>query len=87
MNNKDIKREFISKTFTKPLVYKYWEEKVNFTVNWDSVYYILMSVVPDNIIKQIRFKLIQKIIPTNENHSPGKYLIHPDVCTATKMTP
>ena len=77
MNNKDIKREFISKTFTKPYIHKYWEEKVNFTVNWDSVYYIINSIIPDNRIKQFRFKLIHKILPTNENLFTWKILDSP----------
>ena len=74
MNNKQIKNEFISRKFVKPYVHKYWEEKTNSTVNWDSVYHILNSVVPDNKIKQFRFKLIHKIIPTNENLLTWKIL-------------
>ena len=67
LNNKAIKNKFLSKSFEQPYVHGYWETKFNKEINWYPVYFTLHKVLVDNRIKQLKIKLIHKIVPTNEN--------------------
>ena len=44
-----------------------WESTLKREINWYAVYFTIHNVLIDNRIKQLKFKLIHKIIPTNEN--------------------
>ena len=66
-NNKDIKKLFVTKKFERPFMHSFWDTKFNFNINWKSVYLIINKVYVDNRIKELKHKIIHKIVPTNEN--------------------
>jgi hypothetical protein len=65
--NSELRNLHIKNIFIKPYVHKYWDEAFKKKINWKSYYFILNKVIPDNTVKQFKFKLIHRILPTNEN--------------------
>ena len=49
----------------KPYVHTYWNTYFNTIINWENVYKALHSL-NDNRVKQFKFKLINKIVPSKE---------------------
>ena len=66
-NNREIKKHFVVKKFELPLMHSFWETKFNLKINWASVYFIINKVYVDNRIKELKLKIIHRIVPTNEN--------------------
>jgi hypothetical protein len=65
--NKDIQQLFLSKKFESPYIHKFWETTFKKDIKWKSFYYFINKVLINNKIKQLKLKIIHKIIPTNEN--------------------
>jgi hypothetical protein len=66
-SNKDIKELFISRKFQSPYIHTFWDTTFKKDINWKYVYLFIHNVLIDNKIKQLKLKIIHRIIPTNEN--------------------
>ena len=62
-----MEKIFISKAFIKPYIHSFWENTFRTVIKWNSVYYFINNVLFNNKIKQMKLKMILKIIATNEN--------------------
>ena len=78
MNNKQIRTLLVSNKFVKPYMHNYWDNYTGYTINWNSVYHIINNVICDNRLKQLRFKIIHKIVPTNEKLFTWKIVDSPN---------
>ena len=64
-NNKIIYNTLISRKFSVPYIHTYWNTYFNKIICWKNVYKSIHKL-EDNRIKQFRFKLIHKIVPSKE---------------------
>ena len=64
-DNKQIRNILIEAKFTKPYVEKYWSHYLESIINWEKVYTFIHNI-KDNRIRQLKYKLIHKIIPSKE---------------------
>ena len=78
LNNKEIKKILIGNKFIKPYITRYWEQDPNYRIHWESVYNFINNVILDNRIKQFKYKLLHRIIPTNENLFTWKIVNSPN---------
>ena len=66
ITNKDIYKHFVHEKFTKPYIHNYWEEFFqDENINWFDLYTLLNSM-PDNKMKQFKYKAIHRIFPSKE---------------------
>ena len=63
--NKQIYNTLIRFKITKPYVHTYWDTLFQQKHNWENIYKSIHNL-KDNRIKQFRYKLIHKIIPSKE---------------------
>jgi len=75
--NKNIRKTFIQKSYELPYIHKYWQNLFNCDIDWKTLYTFINTTLVDNRIKQLKLKVIHRIIATNENlfrwnlvHSP-----------------
>ena len=71
--------------FNKPYVHSYWDTFFHFKQNWENVYKTMHSV-NDNRVKQFRYKLIHKIIPSKELRFLWKLSSNPYCNVCDKVT-
>ena len=71
--------------FNKSYVHSYWDVFFKFKHNWENVYKTMHNVI-DNRVKQFRYKLIHKIIPSKELRFIWKISSNPlcNVCNVTE---
>lgn len=67
LNNQDIRNKFIKLKFEPPYMHNAWENKFKCTINWNALYSLINDVFVDNRVKQLRIKIIHKIVANNEN--------------------
>ena len=72
LSNKQIRDVFIQTQFQKPYIHNFWIQKFKNNVTWENIYYFLNYSLMDNRIKQYRYKLLHRIIATNENRFTWK---------------
>ena len=77
LNNKQQKQIFTKHKCTKPYVHDYWTRVFKERIIWKSVYDFINNVIQNTKVRQMRYKLIHKIIPTNENLFTCKVKISP----------
>jgi len=65
--NKNIRNTFIHKSYELPYIHRYWQNLFNCDIDWKALYTFINTTLVDNRIKQLRFKVIHRIIATNEN--------------------
>jgi len=62
--NKELYSLLIESKFCKPIAHLYWNNVFEKAIDWTSFYKGLYKV-PDNRIKQFKFKLLNNIFPSN----------------------
>ena len=67
LNNRELKLKFIANKFESPYMHQFWEKTFKQEIQWYSVYFVIKNTLVDNRVKQLKFKLIHKIVPSNEN--------------------
>ncbi len=72
LNNKQQKQIFTKHKCTQPYVHDYWTRVFKERIMWKSVYDFINNVIQNTKVRQMKYKLIHKIIPTNENLLLGK---------------
>ena len=65
ITNKIMHKEFVQHKFSNPYVHTYWNSYFNKIIIWENVYNFLHKL-DDNRIKQFKFKLIHKIVPSKQ---------------------
>ena len=65
ITNKIMYNEFVRHKFSNPYVHTYWNSYFNKKNIWENVYKLLHKL-DDNRIKQFKFKLINKIVPSKQ---------------------
>ena len=65
--NKDIRSVLITKHFTSPYLHKFWETRLNQKINWHSLYFTIHKLIVNTKVRQLKYKILNRIIPTNEN--------------------
>ena len=67
LSNKQMYEYFVKRKFDIPYIHKYWSRIFNRQIHWEHVYFFIQEPLLDNTVKQLRFKLIHRIITNNEN--------------------
>ena len=67
ITNKDFYNYYLKSIFEKPYIHNYWEQTLRCKINWDAFYLVLNKTLPDNKIKQFKYKAIHRILATNAN--------------------
>ena len=82
--NKQIYNILISQMFSKPYVHTYWNQYFDSIFIWEKVYKTLHSL-KDNRIKQFKYKLINRVVPSKEIRFKWKVIDSP-LCVLCNIT-
>ena len=82
--NKQIYNILISQIFSKPYVHTYWNQYFDSIFIWEKVYKTLHTL-EDNRIKQFKYKLINRIVPSKEIRFKWKVIESP-LCVLCNVT-
>ena len=65
ITNKQIYSQLIKAKYTKPYIHTFWDYHLDNHTSWSKIYSFIHSI-KDNRVKQFKYKLVNKIVPSKE---------------------